>query len=107
MHALTEGATSAVVRAIRDKFDTFGPVAFDEITSRSWASATFIGARHKLMFRLEGDGAEAAAEAFVGGLAAEEFDLRGHILADINLVSQECGPGHARIALEALTVEDS
>jgi hypothetical protein len=36
-----------------------------------------------------------------------EFDLRGHILADIALIAEERGDGQVRISLEALTVEDS
>lgn len=107
MRTLTDDATTELLRAMSVKFVNFGPVVFDEIVSRSWASATFVGARHELSFTLEGDGAEAAAEAFIGGLAADEFDLRGHILADISLVSEEIAPGRARIAIEALTVEDA
>jgi hypothetical protein len=80
----------------------------EEIRSRSWASATFAGARHELTFRIEGEGAGAAADAFLATLTAAEFDLRGHILADIALVSEErTDEGLVRISLEGLTVEDS
>lgn len=106
MPALSDDATSALLRALSVNFVNFGAVAFDEVVSRSWASATFIGARHSVGFTLEGDGAEAAADAFVANLDAEEFDLRGHILADITLLSDERSPGRARIAIEVLTVED-
>ena len=49
----------------------------------------------------------AAADAFLKDLGAAEFSLRGHILADIALVSDE-RPDDASsvtISLEALTVE--
>jgi hypothetical protein len=104
---MREDATSEVLRAIQDKFPCRERLGFEEVVSRSWASATFVGARHEIILTLDGEGAEAAAESFLGGLAAEEFPLRGHIMADIALVSVRRTPGHARIAIEALTVEDA
>jgi hypothetical protein len=99
-------ATTALLRAIRGAFASFAGFSLEEVRSRSWASVTFSGARHELAFRLDGEGAEAAAAAFLAGLTVAEFDLRGHVLADIALVSDERSPGCARIRLEALTVED-
>ena len=100
-------ATTALLRAIGLNFMNFA-VTLEEVRSRSWASATFAGARHELSFRIEGQGAAAAADAFLAHLEAAEFDLRGHILADIALVSDERRDGEdaVRISLEALTVED-
>ena len=107
MPAPLNDPTTAFLRAVRANF--FGLAAFvlEEIRSRAWASVTFSGARHELAFRLEGEGAEDVAGRFLSGLSTAEFDLRGHILADIALVSEERSPGCARIRLEALTVEDS
>jgi hypothetical protein len=101
-------ATSAVLRAISLTFVTFA-VVFEEIRSRSWASATFVGARHELTFRVSGKGAGEAADDFLRHLEAREFELRGHIMADIALVSEERRDGEdlVRISLEALTVEDA
>ncbi|HYI41430.1 MAG TPA: hypothetical protein VE053_14040 [Allosphingosinicella sp.] len=76
------------------------------MNSRRWASVTFQGARHELAFRLEGEGAEAAAGRFLSGLDSRNFALRGHLLADITVVAQERRPGFARIRLDALTVEE-
>jgi hypothetical protein len=100
-------ATTALLRAIRVTFVTFRTV-IEEVRSRSWASATFSGARHELTFRIEGAGAGAAADAFLAGLREAEFSLRGHILADIALVSDERREAEdtVTISLEALTVED-
>lgn len=78
----------------------------EEIRSRRWASVTFQGARHELVFRLEGEGAEEAAGRFLSGLDARNFELRGHLLADVSPVSEERRPGFARIRLDALTVEE-
>jgi hypothetical protein len=100
-------ATTAFLRAIGGNFDKVA-LTVEEIRSRSWASATFAGARHELTFRIEGAGAGAAADSFLSTLTAAEFDLRGHILADIALVSEErTDEGQVRISLEGLTVEDS
>ena len=100
-------ATTALLRAIRARLGDFPGFCLEEISSRSWASVTFAGARHQLAFRLDGEGADVAASAFVDGLDSAEFALRGHILADIALVSEERTPDRATIRLEALTVEDS
>ena len=101
-------ATTALLKAIRDVFEGF-ELTLEEIKSRSWASATFTGARHELSFRIEGAGALGAADDFLGNLEAREFTLRGHIMADIALVSEERRDGEdcVRISIEALTVEDA
>jgi hypothetical protein len=106
MQPLTNDATTALLRAMRGAFSCASNFVLEEIRSRSWASATFLGARHELTFRLEGPGAEAEAAVFLETLTAAEFRLRGHILADIALVGEDCARGRARISLEALTVED-
>lgn len=100
-------STTALIQAIRVSFANLAGFAVEEIRSRSWASVTFTGARHELAFRIAGVGAEMAAERFVSGLEAAEFQLRGHILADIALVEEERGADQARIRIEALTVEDA
>jgi hypothetical protein len=107
MEAAVNDATSALLRAVREALAAFGAFELEEIRSRSWASVTFSGARHQMTFRLEGPGAEAAAARFLAELSTAEFQLRGHILADIAVVAEERRPGYARIALEALTVEDA
>ena len=98
-------ATSALLRALRLNLNFRGFV-LEEVASRSWASVTFSGARHELAFRLEGPEAGEAADRFLANLDVAEFELRGHILADIALMSEDRRPGCVRIGLEALTVED-
>ena len=106
MKPLVNDATTALLRAIRVNLVNFGFIV-EEIKSRSWASATFTGARHELGFRITGEGAAAAVQAFAERLDAREFELRGHIVADISLVAKEPLPESARIRIEALTVEDN
>ena len=84
----------------------FAGFVLEEIRTRRWASVTFQGARHALVFRLEGEGAEQAAGRFLAGLDARNFTLRGHLLADVSLIEEERRPGFARIRLDALTVEE-
>ena len=98
-------ATTALLRAISVTFVTFRP---ERIRSRPWTSATFAGVRHDLVFRVEGASAEEEADRVLDGLEDAEFDLRGHILADIALVSRSSDPSgpSVTIAIEALTVED-
>lgn len=105
---LTDAAT-ALLRAIRAHLVQvvhFAGFVLEEIHSRRWASVTFQGARHRIAFRLEGEGAEAAAARFLSGLQARDFPLRGHLLADLTLVEEERRPDWAHIRLEALTVEE-
>jgi len=103
-------ATSAFIRALRVNFMNFDALTLEQVRSRSWASATLSGVRHQIGFRLDGPGAAAAADAFLEGLTEREFEIRGHVLADIALVSESRsedpdGPV-VRISLEALTIED-
>ena len=99
------GAADALQQALRAGFA--GTATVEELESRSWASITFSGERHRLRLRLEGECAAAAADEFLDGLAEREFDLPGHVLADIALVSDEREEAQVRLTLEALTVEES
>lgn len=105
-------ATTALIRAIRGNFVNFVNfvMTVERIRSRDWASGTFVGTRHELTFCLEGEAAEEAANGFLRDLEEAEFPLRGHILADIRLVSEERQAGAdkplVRLSLEALTVAD-
>ena len=83
-----------------------GEMTVEQIVSRRWASITFTGERHEMKLRLEGCGAAAAADSFLGRIAEREFPLRGHIVADIAIVSDErLSDDLVRLRLEALTVE--
>ena len=77
----------------------------ERLLSRAWASATFSGARHDLTLLFQGEDAEGQAAAFLDGMEERDFPMRGHVLADIALVSRAGGEGAVRLNLEALTVE--
>lgn len=59
----------------------------EEICSRDWASATFVGARITMALRLEGEraGVAAALAALDARLPDWEFRIPGQIVADIGL----------------------
>jgi hypothetical protein len=92
-------ATTSLIQALRRTIPA--PLAFREVRSRAWATTTFSGARHELTFRTT----EGAASNFVASLDATALRLRGHLLADIALVSDERSDGAALLRLQALTVE--
>lgn len=63
-----------------------------------WASATFVGARHRVTI----SGSGGAFDAWVAGLAEAELPLRGHLVADVAVVART---GDA-VVVEVLTVEE-
>ena len=101
-------ATTALINAISVTFGTCVTFQMEDIRSRSWVSSTFSGVRHELTFRVAGEGAQEQADLFVNGMEQAEFDLEGHLLADISLISKTVEPEGplVRISLEALTVEE-
>jgi hypothetical protein len=99
-------ASMALVRALGRDLSGCDAVV-EEIRSRDWASATFVGSRHELVLSFRGEGAKAAADRFCAELDVQRFNLRGHILVDIVLLAQDPTEEGVRLRLEALTVEDS
>lgn len=67
-------------------------------TLRPWASANFVGARH--LYRCSGPSPD--VRALQDRLAATEWRLPGHIVADLSV--EASGPDE--IIIEILTVED-
>lgn len=51
-------------------------------SSRPWASATFIGAQHRIVLRFSGTDAHSRATCFAEALPEAEFRISGHIVAD-------------------------
>jgi len=82
-----------------------GSVEMTSSWQRGWASATFIGARHR--YRLQVYAApEAELEAFAQTLGKHEFSLPGHLVADICVRELTRREGNdATLEIEALTVD--
>lgn len=72
-------------------------------TRTAWASATFIGARHRVV--LEGV-PSATLDAWLDALPEADFTLHGHLLADLTVAGVDRHGDSATIVLEALTVEE-
>lgn len=92
-----------------DRQETF--LIVESLRSDDWASATFVGASHDFELRLQG-AATAVAEALaaLAGLPEHDFNIPGHILADIT-----CTPGplviaddlvYVSLTVNALTIVD-
>ncbi|MFN3387455.1 MAG: hypothetical protein ACK40O_00875 [Allosphingosinicella sp.] len=103
-------AGKALRRLLAAQFPRFrGLVDVELVESSDWNSVTFTGARHHLRVLLEGEGAGAAASAFLEELIELELPITGHLVAEIGLRVDERrdGGAWARVELDALTVEVS
>ncbi|MBZ6379250.1 hypothetical protein B5C34_08730 [Pacificimonas flava] len=91
-----------------------GPrVTLHSFRTEPWASATFEGHRHQFILHLSGPEAAAdrLAEKLEADLKAEEFELGGTLVADIERTETEKivdgdGTSALRIHFEALTIEE-
>lgn len=76
--------------------------------SIDWQSLTFIGERHEMELRIPGPDAEAVTMRMTEGLADDEFEIPGQILADIGLErppAHNCD-GSITLHIEALTIAE-
>jgi len=70
-----------------------------------WQSLTFTGERHEISLRLAGPEAAPALARLRGRLAEVEWQLTGHIVADIVIVDEKvASDGSILVDLEALTI---
>lgn len=94
---LSEGCHPKLLRALAARGgESWRLVA---ATGWDWASATFVGERHRVAAEM----AEAEVEMFVTGIEEAEFALAGHIVADVAVVARAYG----RVVIEALTVVEA
>lgn len=71
------------MRVTAQLLDLAGPAAsVVEASFRPWASATFLGARHRVTIRFTGPDHCHKAEIFASTLPEAEFSVSGHIVAD-------------------------
>jgi hypothetical protein len=100
--------TSALVRALSRHFPDF---RVEQAESRLWGSGAIAGTRHRIGFSSQGERSDACADLFLADLGSDGFEMRGHLLADIALVSDERSGSNVdrsvRIAIEALTIEQA
>ena len=102
--ARVDPASAALIRALRGC--SAAALVVETAESAPWASATFIGATHRLTIAVDGPAAAARADTLVEMLPTLEFALHGHLVADINARRCDGEDGAVRMRIEALTVEE-
>jgi hypothetical protein len=95
-------ACAALLRALKPHA---GPFTLVATSSRPWASATFIGARHRLAIALEGEDAAARATRLQATLSEADVDFHGGFVADI-LVTARLDGASPVLGIEALTIDE-
>lgn len=79
------------------------PAEIVSATWQRWASATFTGARHCVTVAMLPC---PATEAWLTSLRDAEFDVRGHLVADVDVVAVRRLAPRVEADLEILTVEE-
>ena len=98
----TDQSQAALLRALGPHVGRYHMLSAQ---SRDWASALFVGARHRLALAL--DGADGVARAHRLGAMLDECDLtmRGGFVADLQAVAR-IEKGLPVLGIEALTIEE-
>ncbi|MEG3125557.1 hypothetical protein [Sphingomonas sp. GB1N7] len=92
-----------LVRALyRDSVANGCPMKIVTSDCVRWASATFVGARHAMKWTAL---PSPALDAWLAELPEAEFEMRGHLLADIDVIAITRTATSVGIEFEALTVE--
>ena len=100
-------AASGVIRALisrarvsRDRILLTG------VESVDWRSLTFTGERHQIDLRVPGPGSNKIVSRMCLGLEHAEFNISGHIVADIAVLGtpKRALDGSTSVTIEALTV---
>lgn len=99
-------AHDELLRALQARIGMEIPLEICSAHSEAWASATFSGSRHSFALALSGPRAAATTSRLAARLEAIEFDLPGHLVADIALIQRVDEPDRSAFSIEALTVED-
>lgn len=102
-------AAAALLRALLNRAGIERDrILLSEFRSVDWQSLTFSGERHEMLLRIPGPGAALVARRIADGLAEHEFDVPGHIVADIAVCGEthEDPAGAVMLRIEALTLID-
>ncbi|MFD1787774.1 hypothetical protein ACFSC3_09325 [Sphingomonas floccifaciens] len=79
-------------------------LSIDDNRATRWASATFVGARHRLEMTLGGE--ISAGQDWIAGLPEADLPLPGHLVADLIVIGRRTGDAGLTATIEVLTVED-
>ena len=108
---MTRQSADAGVELLRTLSDALSgmdlTVKVEAVSSRDWTSVTFAGARHELRLRFEGRSASAAASLLEALAADDLLELRGHLLIELAVESQDADADGTlvRAQFRALTVQ--
>ncbi|WP_242140561.1 MULTISPECIES: hypothetical protein [unclassified Sphingomonas] len=95
-------ATMLLQRQLERHADRCGiALTWHALHVRRWASATFVGAQHRLALSISGAGTAAWAAA----LDEVDLPLRGHLVADLVVTTITQADDSADLGIEVLTVE--
>lgn len=83
-------------------------ILLSDARSVDWQSLTFVGERHELELRIPPPGSARIVERLCAGLIETEFDIPGHILADIAVRkhARRSEDGATLLTVEALTIKE-
>lgn len=83
-------------------------VLLGDFKSVDWQSLTFVGERHEIDLRVTGPAPSALAARIAAQIDQVEFDIAGHIVADIQLARAPVThrDGSIGLAIEALTIAE-
>ena len=80
-------------------------ISIGRFHSVDWQSLTFTGERHEISLRLAGPDPAPALAQLRDGLAEAEWQLEGHLVADILIVGEKASSdGSIVVDIEALTL---
>ena len=101
---MSRGPDAAILlrRALERHADRCGiALSCEGIMTRRWASATFVGAMHRLALTVSGAG----LDDWVTSLDEVDLPLRGHLVADVVVTQISRAGNQAELGIEALTVQ--
>jgi len=83
-------------------------ILLTEIRSTDWQSLTFVGERHRFALRVIEPQSREAVDRLRKGSEDAEFDIPGHIVADVAIIGQpkRAPDGSMSLIVEALTIEE-
>lgn len=96
----------AIARRLNRMCSPFAQLILDRSRSEDWQSLLFDGGRHHLDLTLVGNDLDDILGALPAWVAADDFTISGHLIADIKLIIVDRQEQHATLALEALTIAD-
>lgn len=109
MHAIAEGSIlnlgNLLARAVENAARLADcRVEVQPVAATRWASATFAGARHKLVLRAPDS---VMLDRWLAQLPDGNFAIRGHLVADLATQAVRHEGGSVEAELEILTLEEA